>query len=390
VSAACLRGDSLSIMYLIQYPDTSNNNTVHGMPPNPHSAHHYPGGSSGGSASAVSLGLVPLALGADGGGSIRIPSSYCAITGLKPSHGRISVSPTPGLAPSVGVVGPMATNVTDIAIGYTTMATPDPRSRSSAYFPSPLTGNPSSKKTIGIYDPWFARAEASVLKLCRRALDKYQAAGWSVVPITIPLLPLGQTAHAMTILSEISVSASSTPTASGTGTLPTFSAANRILLSVARQTPANDFLLAQKLRNLLMQHLSFLFQENPEMIIVTPTAPNAGWQIENGEAELKGGVSDADKSVRSMEYIWLANFTGCPAISIPIGFTKKEDSEGKEGTGAVNFPVGLMGMGEWGNETGLLDWAQEAEKFLKAEGEGDWRPKGEWVDVFKLAEERKL
>lgn len=126
------------------------------------------------------------------------------------------------------------------------------------------------------------------------------------------------------------------------------------------------------------------------MVIVTPTAPNTGWQIENGEAELKGGVSDADKSVRSMEYVWLANFTGWPAISIPVGFTKKEDSEGKEGTGAVNFPVGLMGMGEWGNETGLLDWAQEAEKFLKAEGEGDWRPKGEWVDVFKLAEERKL
>jgi len=284
----------------------------------------------------------------------------------------------------------MATNVADIAIGYKFMAAPDPRSRSSACFPAPLTGKPPVNKTIGIYDPWFARADASVFTLCQKALDKYKAAGWTIVPIKIPLLPLGQTAHAMTILSEISASASSTPTASATSTAPTFSAANRILLSVARQTPAHDFLLAQKLRNLLMQHLSLLFQENPGIVIVTPTAPNAGWRIENGQAELKGGVSDADKSVRSMEYVWLANFTGCPAISVPVGFTKEEVSDGKKVEGTAKFPVGLMGMGDWGSEAGLLEWAREAERFMRVEGEGDWRPKGEWVDVFKLAEERDL
>ena len=381
-------GKILQLLYLISHLDTTNNNTVHGMPPNPHSTNHYPGGSSGGSASAVSLGLVPLALGADGGGSIRIPSSYCAITGLKPSHGRISISPTLSLAPTVGVVGPMATNVADTAIGYKFMAAPDPLCRSSASFPAPLTGKPSLQKVIGVCDPWFARADASVLTLCQRALDNYKAAGWTIVPITIPLLPLGQTAHAMTILSEISASASSIPTASPRSPSPAFSAANRILLSVARQTPAHDFLLAQKLRNLLMQHLSFLFQENPGMVIVTPTTPNAGWRIENGQVELKGGISDADKSVRSMEYVWLANFSGCPAISVPVGFTKEEVSNGKEVDGTANFPVGLMGMGEWGNEVGLLEWAIEAEKFIQAEGEGDRRPKGEWVDVFKLAEGR--
>ena len=126
------------------------------------------------------------------------------------------------------------------------------------------------------------------------------------------------------------------------------------------------------------------------MIIVTPTTPNAGWRIANGEAELKGGFSDADKSVRSMEYVWLANFTGCPAISVPVGFTKGEVSESKKAEGAINFPIGLMGMGEWGDEARLFEWAREAEEFMEADGEGDWRPKGEWVDVFKLAEERNL
>ena len=106
--------------------DTTNNNPTKGTPLNPYNSNYYTGGSSGGSAYAVSAGLVPLALGADGGGSIRIPSAYCGIYGLKPSHGRISGSPTVGLAPSTGVFGPMACSMADLELSYRIMATPDP------------------------------------------------------------------------------------------------------------------------------------------------------------------------------------------------------------------------------------------------------------------------
>ncbi|KAF4611372.1 hypothetical protein G7Y89_g15641 [Cudoniella acicularis] len=69
--------------------DTTNNNPNWGTPRNPHNQMYYTGGSSGGAAYAVAAGLVPFALGADGGGSIRIPSSFCGIYGLKPTHARL-------------------------------------------------------------------------------------------------------------------------------------------------------------------------------------------------------------------------------------------------------------------------------------------------------------
>ncbi|ERF69891.1 hypothetical protein EPUS_05433 [Endocarpon pusillum Z07020] len=106
--------------------DTTNNNPHTGTPPNPHNPSHYCGGSSGGSAYSVSTGLVPIALGSDGGGSIRIPSSLCGIYGLKPTHGRVSGHPTRDLGVSVGVYGPMASNLDDLRLGYRVMAKPDP------------------------------------------------------------------------------------------------------------------------------------------------------------------------------------------------------------------------------------------------------------------------
>ena len=72
--------------------DVTNNNPVHGTPPNPYNASYYTGGSSGGSAYAVAAGLVPIALGNDAGGSIRIPAAYCGAWGLKTTHGRVSGS----------------------------------------------------------------------------------------------------------------------------------------------------------------------------------------------------------------------------------------------------------------------------------------------------------
>ena len=278
----------------------------------------------------------------------------------------------------------MASNVSDVAIGYSIMAAPDPQHPTSRFFPSPVTKKPRSKKVIGVYEPWLTRADSAVLALCKAAISKYESHGWTVVPISIPFLPFGATAHALTILCEISSAASSLKnrTSSTSTTTPTFSAANKILLAVGKQTPTGDFLLAQKLRNLLMQHLASIYQEHPDMIIVTPTTPNAGRRISE-ESELKGGVSDADLSVRSMEYVWLANFTGCPAVSIPMGLAE----ESGKASGGVKVPVGLMGMGEWGNEAGLLEWASVGEEWMKGDGESDRRPKGEWVDVFKLARE---
>ncbi|KAL8709401.1 MAG: hypothetical protein Q9225_007454, partial [Loekoesia sp. 1 TL-2023] len=247
-----------------QPKDTTNNNPHHGTPLNPHNAPlYYTGGSSGGSAYAVASGLIPIAHGADGGGSIRIPASYCGLYGLKPTHGRISISPTLSLASSNGVHGPIASNMQDLELAYRVLATPDPENPSSALFAAPSSppspSIPTNRKNLlGICKPWFESASPSVLSACEAALAHYTspACGYEIIPISLPHLHAGQLAHAMTILSEISGGLPSPPPSALTPS-------NKLLLSVGARTPARDFLLAQKLRNLLMQHLAHLFQQHP-------------------------------------------------------------------------------------------------------------------------------
>lgn len=353
--------------------DTTNNNPAKGTPLNPHNPHYYTGGSSGGSAYTVAAGLFPVTLGADGGGSIRNPSAYCGIFGLKPSHNRVSGSPTTGLAPSCGVLGPMASSMADLEYAYRIMAIPNPSDSISSMLPVPVPKDARQEKVIGIYKPWFDLADPSVLNACHAAISHYQSFGYKVIDITIPYLSEGQLAQAVTILSEISAGV---PSVSG------LTSANKILISVGKQTPASDFLLAQKMRNMLMQHLAFLFEQHPGLLIVTPTTPNAGWHISGGAADLKNGVSDANMSVRTMTYVWLANFSGCPAISIPVGRVDAKEGKGK-------IPVGLMAMGEWGAEDSLFEWGRVGEQWAWEGGEDRMGKPENWVDVMELAEDRQ-
>ncbi|MFH1331259.1 MAG: amidase [Actinomycetota bacterium] len=93
---------------------------------NPWDPSRVPGGSSGGSAAAVAAGMVPLALGTDTGGSIRIPSAYCGVAGLKPTFGRVSKRGVVGLAPSLDHIGPIARDVEDLATALSALVGYDP------------------------------------------------------------------------------------------------------------------------------------------------------------------------------------------------------------------------------------------------------------------------
>jgi amidase len=91
---------------------------AHGITHNPWSTRHTPGGSSGGTAAAVAAGMVPVGLGGDGGGSIRIPSAFCGLFGLKPQRGRVTAAPMEHLWWSLGTIGPLARSVLDSALVY--------------------------------------------------------------------------------------------------------------------------------------------------------------------------------------------------------------------------------------------------------------------------------
>jgi amidase len=331
--------------------DTNNNNPNYGTPRNPHNEKYYCGGSSGGSGYAVAAGLVPIALGADGGGSIRIPSSFCGIWGLKPSHGRVSGTPTVSLATTVGVNGPMAASIDDLALAYRVMAAPAPAADDpmSAAFPSPLRtlAVPADRpKMIGIIPEWIDRAEPEVRRVFDATLDFYRKQGYTVVEIAIPYLPEGQRAHVLTIMTEIASALSPRQ-------IRSLTAPNKVLVSMGMwQITGQDVLAAQRLRNLLMAHLAHLFQKYPGLLIFSPTTPIAGWKIDGGEADLSRGLSDGKASVRNMEYVWLANFTGCPAINCPAGYSN------------AGVPIGVMAMGEWGTEEELIAFARDGEAIL--------------------------
>ncbi|WP_414041001.1 AtzE family amidohydrolase [Acidithiobacillus sp. M4-SHS-6] len=112
--------------------DFTGENVHYGPSRNPHDLSRMTGGSSGGSGAAVAGGMVPIALGSDTNGSIRVPSSLCGIFGLKPTYGRLSRAGTFPFCPSLDHVGPMSRNVPDLAVVYDVLQGHDPRDPVSA------------------------------------------------------------------------------------------------------------------------------------------------------------------------------------------------------------------------------------------------------------------
>lgn len=336
--------------------DTSGNNHIYGTPPNPYNPQYYTGGSSSGCAYAVSTGLVPIGLGGDAGGSIRIPAAFCSAFGLKPSHGRLSDKPGVNHSNTCAVNAALAADITSLTAFYRVIGAPDiacpiasliPPLYPLASFP-PFPTQSSNGEILGNPESWFARSTPAIQRLCRSLLDRLVSTYDSThVPIDIPFLPEGQSTHAITVLSDAATVFPSTSN-------PT--PANKILIALGTVTPSTDYLLAQKLRELLMQHVSHLWKRHPGMIIATPITPCAGWRIERPEVDMKSGISDGDKTQSTMEYTCMANFLGVPTLSVPAGFVGVEGEEGAgEEADEGGIPVGLMGMGEWAGEEDLLE-----------------------------------
>lgn len=141
--------------------DFTGENVHDGPSRNPHDTTRMTGGSSGGSGSAVGGALVPIALGSDTNGSIRVPSSFCGIFGLKPTYGRLSRARSFPFVASLDHLGPFARSVTDLALAYDVMQGPDADDAACAtrgLEPTlPLLGNPVSDLRIAIAGGYFQK-----------------------------------------------------------------------------------------------------------------------------------------------------------------------------------------------------------------------------------------
>ncbi|KAJ4290752.1 hypothetical protein N0V88_006501 [Collariella sp. IMI 366227] len=335
---------------------------------------YFPGGSSSGAGSALSGGLLPIAVGTDAGGSVRIPTAFCGVYGLKTTHNR-----TCSMSSSMCVVGPMAATVPDLTIAYRIMSQPNPDDPGQNLLAVSTPPNPTAKKYIGLCHEWLDTASPEVINIFDDAVNHLTTNfGYEAIDIQLPFLRQGQVAHAATCLTEAATDATGRTTPASRY-LSLLNYPNRILVGTGAQTPGVDYLRYGQIRTVIMQHLAFLFEKYPGLLVLTPTSPMPGWPIHPGDE--KYGNSDGNLSIKNMTFVWYANTSGCPAVTCPVGYLPPKQGEG-------NVPVGLMAMGEWGAEEQLLAFAKDTEGYLsEAYPGGRQRPK-EWVDLVGLARER--
>ncbi|KND02936.1 uncharacterized protein SPPG_02016 [Spizellomyces punctatus DAOM BR117] len=330
--------------------DVTNCNPWSGTPRNPYNTNHFTGGSSGGSACAVGIGLCPIAVGADGGGSIRIPSAYCGLYGLKPTAGRISGDGAFPLAPTVGVTGPIAATAGDLAIGYALLAGPDENDTNTLKQPPIRLESFNSISSledvrIGVYRPYFDNADPQIVKACDEFVTRLERRGAKVVNIMLHDLEAMRVAHANTITSEMGAATAGIPRHK-------FSYSTRMALGVTgNHITAADYIMAAQIRTRGMRMLEGVFKEVD--VIVTPTTGITAPKIPSGA--LKWGFSDYTTSGKAMRFIFMANLLGIPAISVPVGYTPE------------GLPIGMQFQAKWWNEELLLRLAHVSEDLFAAE-----------------------
>jgi Asp-tRNA(Asn)/Glu-tRNA(Gln) amidotransferase A subunit family amidase len=289
-----------------------------------------------------------MAAGSDGGGSIRIPASFCGLVGLKPTFGRISAFGQQSFVWSLNHLGPLAATAADAALAYAVMAGPDPKDPLSMHQPAPtLEGwdKPDlSDLVLGVYWPWFRHANVDTVSACEALLKAFENMGAQVREIAIPDLEAGRIAHMITIVGEMA-QALGRYQGSHHGRL---GADARVALAVGRAYTSRDYIQAQRVRTRMTAH----FTRNLEQVdmIITPATPCPAPAIPR--AALTGGDLDMTMITEVMRFVTPANLTGLPAISFPAGYND------------AGLPIGMQAMGRAWQEHTLLRLALAAERIV--------------------------
>ncbi|TLD27218.1 hypothetical protein PspLS_04394 [Pyricularia sp. CBS 133598] len=363
--------------------DTTGCNPAIGTPINWYNKSYYPGGSSSGGGSVLGAGLIPISIGTDAGGSVRIPAAFNGCFGLKVTHDR-----TMPMNSLMCVTGPLAATTSDLRAAYRVMAQPNPDCEVQGRFaptscpPEAGSSTTTRPKLLGICKAWVELAKPEV-RACFDAAVAHlvEKQGYTVVDIELPYLREGQLGHAAACLVEaVDHQRMRHDPAAGDagGWVDMLTYPSRVLMSIGQHTRAVDYVKIMQLRQLLMRHVAHLYSEkHPGLLIVSPLSAMPGWP--KNPADARFGVSDGNITFENMRYIWLSNMTGCPSVSAPMGYVEPKVGEGR-------VPVGIIAMGEWGEEESLLDWAADVEGYINGMEGGRPRPK-EWVDVVRLAKE---
>ena len=287
---------------------------------NPWDFDRVPGGSSGGSAAAVSGGLVTAAMGSDTGGSIRIPASLCGTVGLKPTFGRIGRS---GIIPhswSLDHAGPLTKTVADAAMILNVLAGSDPSDPSCQDLPVPDytagLGQPIDHVRIGVCgNHFFGHNQPDVENAVEAAIDDLAKAGCSIKNFQVPNLKYSLGAiFAIELASSTAYHDSSLQA----GRVSQFEPDVRTLVEMGRLVSGPDYLKAEQLRRVLIEDFARVFDDVD--VIITPATPLTAWLHDAETVEIAGGQESVLAASWRLTYPY--NLVGLPAISIPCGFDR--------------------------------------------------------------------
>ncbi len=335
---------------------SSTENSAFGPTKNPLDTTRVPGGSSGGSAAAVAMGAVPVAIGTDTGGSVRQPASFCGLIGFKPTYGAVSRCGLMAMGSSFDQAGPLTTSVADAELVHSVIEGLDAMDATTiahdTYKEVPL----KETYTIGIPKDFLKEGiDADVMEAFEAHVSFLKSEGYTVVDIALPLFEKGLAAYYISIPAEVSSN-----TARYDGMRYGLSVDGETLLDVYEKTRAQGFgpevkrriLLgtyvlssgyydayyakAEAVRQMMREELDSVFKTVD--LILTPTSPIPAFKF--------GEKKDLLSMYKADIFTVPVNLAGVPAISIPSCVVQRD---------GVRLPVGVQYIGPHGGDARLFD-----------------------------------
>lgn len=322
-------------------------NPVFGTTLNAYDQTKTAGGSSGGAAVALALRMLPVADGSDHAGSLRNPAAFNNVYGLRPSYGRVPSNTDEVFLPQLGVAGPMARTVADLAQLLAVQAGYDPRVPLSIRqdpqgFAAPLPGAVAGRRLAWLGD--FAGhlpAEAGVLDLCASALRVFEDLGCTVDPVTPDFDP-ERIWQAWLVLRQWQVGANLAALYQDPAKRAQIKPEAQWEIEQGLARSAYDVAQASAVRSAWYQTARSLFETYDFLLLpsaqVFPFDASIHWP-----REVAGRPMDTYH--RWMEVVIPVTMTGCPAISVPVGFNDR------------GLPMGLQIVGPNHAERALLEIA---------------------------------
>lgn len=332
---------------------------------NPYDARYMAGGSSSGSAVAVSAGVVPVALGSDAGGSIRIPAAFCGLYGIKPTYGRVPTSGGELLSRTLDHTGPLGASLQDLAVFLDVTAGADAEDHASQLAPA--------HEPIGRLEPaapdrlrlawcpgYLEGADEDVLERFHEALDALREAGAHVEAVALPHHRLIQPIGYVTLSAEGAASQRDhLRDHRAAYALPT-----RMLLAIGERITTSEYMHAQRARALVRDDFEQVLFAQGFDALVSPTTGCVAQPI-TVEA-LEYGSVDPGFNARVSQFTFAGNLTGLPCVTVPAG------------AGEGGMPVGFQLMGRPWEEAELLARAAAVDELTTPMA----RPR-HWRDVLR-------